>query len=209
MVESHSEPESKALMPRVLFYDKMLHLIEYPPQTRIIRFALNGRYEKRYMSFPYVQMGRFDPSAGKEEMVSLHVSFSNKPMTSMKDDVFLPMLPNCWSPSLQVCIYPQNSDFQHFVELFYGAWFTSTEKYLGWNTLSKAKFVDIDGIEQTLGPDGCKDTAYKVWEQHTKKDPNFSLRVNWPHKESWLAVVPNVEIRDFATFRSQKKAKKY
>ena len=195
--------EQQVLLPRVLHYDKTLHLIEYPPQTRLIKFALGGRHERRYMSFPYVQMGRFDPH-GKNQMVSLHVSFTNKPMTSMEDEVYLPMLPNCWSPSLQVCIYPQRPDFQHFVELFFGAWFTSTEKYLGWNTLSKATFTDIDGVHQTLGPDGCKDIAYKTWEQHTKKDPNFALRVNWPYKESWLNVRPGVEIRDFATYRSNK-----
>jgi len=204
MEEQEQKQEAAPLQPRVLFYDKTLHLIEFPPQARNIRFNLNGRHEKRYLSFPYVQMGRFDPSGGKETQVSLHVSFSNKPMTSMSDDVYLPMLPNCWSPSLQVCIYPNNSTFQHFAELFFGAWFTSTEKYLGWNNLSKAKFVDIDGIEQTLGPDGCKDTAYKFWEQHTKKDPNFALRVDWPYKESWLNVKPGIEIRDFATFRSNK-----
>lgn len=195
--------ETKVIPPRVLHYDKTLHLIELPPQSRVIKFNLNGRHERRFMSFPFVQMGRFDPSGGKNKMVSLHVSFTNKPMTSMDDDVFLPMLPNCWSPSLQVCIYPQNGNFQHFVELFFGAWFTSTEKYLGWNTLSKAKFVDIDGNNQVLGVDGCKDTAYKTWEQHTKKDPNFSLRVEWPYKESWHNVKPGIEIRDFATFRSK------
>lgn len=191
-----------ALQPRVLHYDKTLHLIELPPQTRIIKFNLNGRYERRFMSFPFVQLGRFDPSTNNK-MVSLHVSFTNKPMTSIDDPVYLPMLPNCWSPSLQVCIYPTNPNFEHFVELFFGAWFTSTEKYLGWNTLSTATFTDINGVEQNLGPDGCKDTAYKVWEQHTKKDPNFAVRVNWPHQESWTNVTPKVQIRDFATFRSK------
>jgi hypothetical protein len=206
----------QVMQPRVLFYDNFLHLIEYPPQTRLVRFNLDGRYEKRYLSFPFVQMGRFDMSGGNNKMVSLHVSFTNTPMKSMDQPVYLPMLPNCWSPTLQVCIYPKNPQFEHFVELFFGAWFTSTEKYLGWGNLSKAVFLNEEGQVQRLGPDDWKSTAYKEWEAHTKKDPTFSTRVNWPYPCSWQFInkdrlrMPGSshthedkqwEIRDFATFR--------
>jgi hypothetical protein len=208
MSDQETTPAPKAdvtvNVPRMLYKDKNLQLIEYQPQTRMIKFCLNGRHERRFMSFPYVQMGRYDHSGGGNKRVSLHVSFKNTPMKSMDDQVYLPLLPNCWSGSLQVCIYPSQADFRHFIDLFFGASFTSTEQYVGWNALDKATFVDIAGVHQVLGPAGCKDTAYKMWDRYTKADPNFSLRVNWPEvggvKESWKNVNAKMQIRNFAVY---------
>lgn len=195
-----AKPDISVNVPRMLFRDNHLQLIEYKPQCRIIKFNLNGRHERRWLSFPYVQMGRYDHSGGKNQKVSLHVSFKNTPMKSMDDEVFLPMLPNCWQESLQVCIYPTKDDFRHFIDLFFGATFTSTEQYVGWNGLDKATFIDLNGNQQTLGPAGCQSTAYKVWEKHSKADPTFVTRVNWPFKESWKNVTPKMQIRAFAVY---------
>lgn len=174
---------------REIFRNDKLHVVEEAPRCRVVKFVLGALHAKYYLSFPYVQLGRYQHN----NHVSLHASFSNQPLKSIEDKVYLPCLPNCWSPSLQVCVYPSNSDFEHLIELFWSAWFTPTEKYDGWRAIEKTPMWG--GLDS-----GTNMPSFKKWGEMTQQDPTFITKVDWPIEASWTSVNDKMHLRGFAVY---------
>jgi hypothetical protein len=147
---------------REVYLSELLHVVEYPPQVRVCKFAMHGQNSQRYLAMPFMQFTRY---AG-EQGLSLHVSFTNEPLQSIKQEVFFPPLPNVWFPSLQVCL--MNCP---------GTGFTQVMKDF-WNT----RYLDCE--DWYCFPVLDKETpirTYQRWERMTKEDPTFILDVEWTH----------------------------
>jgi len=161
---------------REVFKSDRLHVIEYAPQVRMCRFDMRSSLNRKFsmqLAMPYVQFSRYLGISG----TSLHFSFTNKPISGIRDTVYFPPLPNIWYPSMQVCIMiAQAATMTHLIETF-------------WNT----EYLDCE--DWYSGPILAKETpmkTYKQWAEKTKEDPRFILDIEWT-QPACIAEIPKFD----------------
>lgn len=158
---------------REVFRSKIMHVIEYEPQVRVCKFAIHGQKSQRYLSMPYMQFTRY---LGKNGL-SLHVSFTNEPIQSIKQEVFFPPLPNVWYPSLQVCLMNcPGITFEQVMKDFWNTRYLDCEDWYAFPVLDKETPM----------------RTYQKWERMTKENPAFILDVEWTHP-CQLEAIPDFD----------------
>ena len=159
---------------REVHRSRYMHVVEYPPQIRVCKFNLHCQNSQRYLAMPFMQFTRY---LGKQGL-SLHVSFTNEPLRSIRQEVYFPLLPNIWYPSLQVCLMSVTStDFAQVVRNF-------------WNT----RYLDCE--DWYCFPVIDRETpmrTHQKWERLTKEDPTFILDVKWTHS-CRLDAIPQFDV---------------
>jgi len=148
---------------REVFRSERMHVVEYPPQVRVCKFDhCHRQNERRHLAMPFMQFTRFLGRQG----LSLHVSFTNEPLESLKQEVFFPPLPNVWYPSLQVCLMNcPNISFEAVMRDFWNTQYLDCEDWYGYPVLDKETPM----------------RTYLRWERMTREDPTFILDVKWTH----------------------------
>jgi len=148
---------------REVFRSEILHVVEYSPQIRVCKFDHCHRpNERRHLAMPYMQFTRY---LGKQGL-SLHVSFTNKPLKDISQNVFFPPLPNVWYPSLQVCLMNcPNHSFDAVINDFWNTQYLDCEDWYAYPVLDKETPM----------------RTYLRWERMTRQDPAFILNVEWTH----------------------------
>lgn len=154
---------------REIFRSDRLHVVEFPPQVRMCRFYMHGQRRQHWLAMPYMQFARF---LGQQGM-SLHVSFTRKPLKNIEDDVFFPPLPNIWYPSLQVCLmHCPAPDFQSVMQYFWNTNYLDCEDWYCFPVLEHETPMK----------------TYVLWERMTKENPNFIMDVEWTNPAKILQI---------------------
>jgi len=147
---------------REVYRSETLHVVEYPPQVRVCKFKLHGRHSRYLLAMPFIQFARFLGSQG----TSLHISFTNEPLRSIEHDVYFPLLPNVWYPSLQICLMnAPNNTFDACIKDFWNTEYLDCEDWYCYPVLEKETPIK----------------THHRWAKMTKEDPNFVLNVEWTH----------------------------
>lgn len=149
-------------MGREVYRSDVLHVVEFEPRIRMCKFHLHGQNSQRQLAMPFMQFTRY---LGKQGM-SLHVSFTNEPMKELDQDVYFPLLPNVWYPSLQCCLmHCDSTAFSDLVANFWNTRYLDCEDWYCFPVLDKETPM----------------RSYKKWERMSLEDPKFILSVEWTH----------------------------
>jgi len=147
-------------------------VIEEPPQLRTITFS--RRFESRlelqehsyHLAFPYMI---FVLVFQRNCFSGLYVFYSNKPLSSLADPVFLANLPNIGSSS-SVCLgsdlYESGSLFERTRQVISHFWQSK------FNTDLSSNYFMMAGRDSRF-------SNLKEWERHSSKNPLFVLDVDW------------------------------
>ena len=147
---------------REVYRTKKMHVVEYPPQIRVCKFKVHGQRTRHHLAMPYMQFARYAGNQG----TSLHVSFTNEPIKSIKTKVYFPPLPNVWYPSLQICLmHAPNNTFEACIKNFWNTEYLDCEDWYCFPVLREEYPMK----------------TYKGWARMTKDDPNFITEIKWTH----------------------------
>jgi hypothetical protein len=146
-------------MLRELLNENQLRVIEFVPQSRVVKFTKwNPKSRKwteikKFLSFPYVQF--------VQTPLSLHVGASNAPIDNIEDVVGMLPLGNIYG-NHQVCL--GDLDYSLSNEAINEFWTTPFGIDAGWTGVSVA--------EDRLG-------GYDNWEKQTALDNQYALNRDW------------------------------
>ena len=144
-----------------------LFVIEQPPQMRTIYY-----YQKRFhLAFPYTI---FIPIFKDNNFCKLFFFYTNQPLQTLSDPVFLPNINNintdgsvCMGSKSISAIGNNQGSLGEKAELaiacFWQAQFNN----------------DLDSNFSRYAKKYGKLKGYEAWEEHSKKDPLFPLKIKW------------------------------
>lgn len=159
---------------REIYRDAKMHVVEYEPQVRVCKFHLYGQATMRYLSMPYMQFTRYLGAQG----MSLHVSFTNKPLQSIQDDVYFVPLPNVWYPSGQVCLMScPNGQFETVMKNFWNTRYLDCEDWYCFPVIEKETPMK----------------SFQKWERMSADDPSFITKVQWTHSFR-IVDIPRLDV---------------
>lgn len=158
--------------------DTSVFVVELPPQKRTI----NHSDSSYHLSFPYTI---FVVSFRGGDYNGLHFFYSNKPLKSLSESVYLSNLPNinndggvCTGNSIVSLL--QNSEalslsekVDMVVSAFWGDTFND----------------DLDDRFEEYGNKHPRLKGFSSWEKASHKEPNFILSINWERSDSLMNLI--------------------